>query len=159
MYRSPKSLVRAGVMLEKDAMGVWNSKTRKYEGHLDEIHHTWILDNDEHLLACLRWVPAEEITSCLFDISDYKYFVFSALHMAVKRGDIKMLRNLLDEGTDPNGNPKTYRNPTDKGSVGAGERGWLSRTPLHPACQSLNIEMVELLLQRGASPNGDINIY
>ena len=69
------------------------------------------------------------------DVNRIYEYEGSPLHVAVKEGDIEVVKHLLDKGADPN------------------IQGAFGETPLHVAVDRGYENIVKLLLEKGANPN------
>lgn len=65
------------------------------------------------------------------------------LYVAIFKNDLAAIKNALDNGADPNG-----------GKPEQGDYGYKHNTPLAAACVSKNLEVIKLLIARGADVNG-----
>ncbi|KIX96248.1 uncharacterized protein Z520_08026 [Fonsecaea multimorphosa CBS 102226] len=82
------------------------------------------------------------------DICEEDHQRSTALGAAVSNGDIEMARLLLDYGANPNG-PIDGRHKRVLESM----TEWFYHSPLVVAAECKNLDMVQLLVERGADPN------
>jgi ankyrin repeat protein len=102
-----------------------------------DLRHTWLVTAERGDLRTLKRMY--EATPALLDaVGRGPYWTGSAraIHYAVYRGHVNVVRWLLDRGSSPN--------------VVTGEFDW---APIHFACLPLRTSMYNLLLSRGAQPD------
>lgn len=93
------------------------------------------------------------------DLDDMDAKGNTPLHIAAEQGSVEMATLLLDYGANPNIRNECGEYGDGNWSVKLGNAGELrpvshaDKSPLHIACESDDVEMVELLLERGADPD------
>lgn len=85
---------------------------------------------------------------------DHQFTVESSLTAAVQAGDLEMVELLMDHGADPNARRVYYTWSTGTTHlIKPGWNGFVLEPALHLALEGQCLDMVELLLARGADPN------